>query len=43
MCYDYAAASAIAVIMGAVELIVIALVLGWRPLLYTGSTAGGKG
>jgi len=41
--YDYAAASAIAVIMGVVELVVIAAVLGWRSLLYTGSTAGGKG
>ena len=41
--YDYALASAVAVIMGLVELIVIGLVLGWRALLYTGSTAGGKG
>jgi putative spermidine/putrescine transport system permease protein len=41
--YDYVLASAIAVIMGAVELVVIGLVLGWRALLYTGSTAGGKG
>ena len=40
--YDYALASAIAVIMGLVELIVIAAVLGLRSLLYTGST-GGKG
>jgi putative spermidine/putrescine transport system permease protein len=29
--------------MGIVELLVIGLVLGWRALLYTGSTAGGKG
>jgi putative spermidine/putrescine transport system permease protein len=41
--YDYAMGSTIAVIMGVVELIVIAAVLGWRALLYTGSTAGGKG
>jgi putative spermidine/putrescine transport system permease protein len=40
--YDYAKASAIAVIMGVVEFVVIAAVLGWRSLLYTGST-GGKG
>lgn len=40
--YDYALGSAIAVIMGAVELAVIAVVLGWRSALYTGST-GGKG
>jgi putative spermidine/putrescine transport system permease protein len=41
--YDYPMASAIAMVMGVVELLVIALVLGWRALLYTGSTAGGKG
>ena len=41
--YDYAMGSTIAVIMGVVELIVIALVLGWRALLYTGSTSAGKG
>ena len=41
--YDYAKASAIAVIMGVIELIVVAIALGWRSLLYTGSTAGGKG
>lgn len=40
--YDYSMGSTIAVIMGAVELIVIAVVLGLRSLLYTGST-GGKG
>jgi putative spermidine/putrescine transport system permease protein len=40
--YDYPKASAIAVVMGLVELAVIAAVLGWRSLLYTGST-GGKG
>ncbi|BCJ39838.1 ABC transporter permease [Actinoplanes ianthinogenes] len=41
--YDYAAASAAAIVMGAVELMVITVVLGLRSLLYTGSTAGGKG
>jgi putative spermidine/putrescine transport system permease protein len=41
--YDYALASAIAVLMGLVELLVIGAVLGWRTLLYTGSTSGGKG
>jgi putative spermidine/putrescine transport system permease protein len=41
--YDYALGSAIAVVMGAIEFVVIAIVLAWRSLLYTGSTAGGKG
>ncbi|MFK3979249.1 ABC transporter permease [Micromonospora sp. NPDC050397] len=41
--YDYPMAATIAVLMGLVELLVIAAVLGWRSLLYTGSTAGGKG
>ncbi|GLY07684.1 sugar ABC transporter permease [Actinoplanes sp. NBRC 101535] len=41
--YDYAGASAAAIIMGAVELLVISVVLGLRALLYTGSTAGSKG
>lgn len=41
--YDYAMGSTVAVIMGAIELGVIAVVLGLRSLLYTGSTAGGKG
>jgi putative spermidine/putrescine transport system permease protein len=40
--YDYPFASAIAMIMGAVELVVIAVVMLWRSRLYTGST-GGKG
>jgi putative spermidine/putrescine transport system permease protein len=40
--YDYSMASAIAMIMGAVELIVVGLVLGWRARLYRGAT-GGKG
>jgi putative spermidine/putrescine transport system permease protein len=41
--YDYVLAAAVAVVMGVVELLVIAAVLGWRALLYTGSTSGGKG
>jgi putative spermidine/putrescine transport system permease protein len=40
--YDYSLASAIAMVMGAVELAVIVVVLLWRSRLYTGST-GGKG
>ena len=40
--YDYPLGSAIAVVMGVVELAVVAIVLGLRSLLYTGST-GGKG
>jgi putative spermidine/putrescine transport system permease protein len=40
--YDYSMASAIAMIMGVVELIVIGLVLGWRSRFYRGAT-GGKG
>jgi putative spermidine/putrescine transport system permease protein len=41
--YNYELASAIAVIMGVVELVVVGIVLGLRSLFYTGSTAGGKG
>jgi len=40
--YDYPLGSAIAVVMGVVELAVVAAVLGVRALFYTGST-GGKG
>lgn len=40
--YNYSLGSAIAMIMGAVELIVIGLVLLWRATLYKGTT-GGKG
>jgi len=40
--YDYPFASAIAMVMGLVELIVISVVLVWRSRLYAGST-GGKG
>jgi putative spermidine/putrescine transport system permease protein len=41
--YDYSMGSAIAMVMGAVELAIIALVLGTRARLYKGPTAGGKG
>jgi putative spermidine/putrescine transport system permease protein len=40
--YDYSMASTISMIMAAVELLVIAMVLGWRSRLYRGP-AGGKG
>lgn len=40
--FDYSSASAIAIVMGLVELIVIGLVMVWRSTLYRGST-GGKG
>ncbi|MET8141308.1 ABC transporter permease subunit [Sphaerisporangium sp. NPDC005288] len=40
--YDYSMASAIAVLMGVFELLVIGLVMLWRGRFYTGST-GGKG
>ncbi|HEY5249401.1 MAG TPA: ABC transporter permease [Dermatophilaceae bacterium] len=39
---DYPMASTIAIIMGLIELVVIALVLLWRSSMYKGST-GGKG
>ncbi len=41
--YDYSMASAIAMIMAAVQLLVVALLLGLRSMFYRGSTAGGKG
>ena len=41
--YDYSMASAIAMIMGAVQLAIVAGVLGLRGLSYHGSTSGGKG
>jgi putative spermidine/putrescine transport system permease protein len=41
--YDYSMGSAIAMIMGAVELAVIALLLGARSRLYKGPSSGGKG
>jgi putative spermidine/putrescine transport system permease protein len=39
---DYPMASTIAIIMGLIELVVIALILVWRSSMYKGST-GGKG
>ncbi|QAY69072.1 ABC transporter permease [Xylanimonas protaetiae] len=39
---DYPMASTIALVMGLVELVVVAIVFAWRSLLYKGST-GGKG
>ncbi len=41
--YDYSLASAIAMIMGVVELAIVAAVLGSRGLLYRGPASGGKG
>ena len=41
--YDYSMGSAIAMIMGAVELAVIALLLCARSRLYSGPSTGGKG
>ena len=41
--YDYSMASAIAMIMGAVQLAVVVLVLGLRKFVYRGPTTGGKG
>jgi len=41
--YDDSMASAIAMIMAAVQLMVVAALLGVRSLFYRGSTAGGKG
>src|SRR5437867_2049812 len=41
--YDYSLASAVAMIMGAVQLVVVAAVLGVRRAFYRGPVAGGKG
>ncbi|HEX3759245.1 MAG TPA: sugar ABC transporter permease [Kofleriaceae bacterium] len=41
--YDYSLASCVAMIMGAVQLVVVAAVLGVRRALYRGPVAGGKG
>jgi putative spermidine/putrescine transport system permease protein len=41
--YDYSLASAIAMIMGFVQLVIIAAVLGVRNLFYAGPVVGGKG
>lgn len=41
--YDYSMASAIAMIMGFVQLSIVVLVLSLRSLIYRGPTSGGKG
>jgi len=41
--YDYSLASAIAMIMGAVQLVIVAAVLTMRSLFYRGPVVGGKG
>lgn len=41
--YDYSLASCVAMIMGAVQLVVVAAVLGARRLVYRGPAVGGKG
>jgi putative spermidine/putrescine transport system permease protein len=41
--YDYSLASAIAMIMGFVQLVIVAAVLGLRSLAYRGPVTGGKG
>ncbi len=41
--YDYSMASAIAMIMAAIQLLIVVLVLAGRGFLYRGPAAGGKG
>ena len=41
--YDYSMGSAIAMIMAAVQLVIVVAILGIRTLFYRSSTAGGKG
>lgn len=41
--YDYALASAIAMVMGLVQLLIVAAVLGLRNAFYRGPVSGGKG
>ena len=41
--YDYSLASAIAMIMGFVQLVIVAIVLGARRVVYRGPVTGGKG
>lgn len=41
--YDYSLASAIAMLMGLVQLLIVVAVLAARGMLYRGSTTGGKG
>ena len=39
--YDYSLASAIAIVMGFVQLLVVASMLGARRFFYTGAVGGG--
>jgi putative spermidine/putrescine transport system permease protein len=41
--YDYSMASAIAMIMGAVQVLIVAAMLGLQSLVYRGPAGGGKG
>ena len=41
--YDYSLASAIAIVMGFVQLVIVAAMLGARRLFYSGPATGGKG
>jgi putative spermidine/putrescine transport system permease protein len=41
--YDYSMASAVAMVMGLVQLVVVAVVLGARGMFYKGPVSGGKG
>ena len=41
--YDYSMASAIAMIMGAVQMVIVAAMLGLQSLVYRGPAGGGKG
>jgi putative spermidine/putrescine transport system permease protein len=41
--YDYSLASAIAMVMGFVQLLVVAGMLGARRFFYSGPVSGGKG
>lgn len=41
--YDYSMASAIAMIMGAVQVVIVAALLGLQSLVYRGPAGGGKG
>jgi putative spermidine/putrescine transport system permease protein len=41
--YDYPMASAIAMIMAAVQVIIVVAVLSLRGLVYSGPAGGGKG
>jgi putative spermidine/putrescine transport system permease protein len=41
--YDYSMASAVAMIMGATQLVVVVIVLGARSFFYRGPVGTGKG